>query len=115
MNNIRKPLHTSQAADFGNEITSRYDCRPGFQNIALLASHFAQRRKKKKDEWQREEDNKFFNLQFPLASRPRNSLSADRHKATSAEVTSETSHFANFIHLRHCFPQFSGQVLSAEH
>ncbi|GIY01058.1 hypothetical protein CDAR_419411 [Caerostris darwini] len=46
MNNIRKPLHTSQAADFGNEITSRYDCLPAFQNIALHASHFAQRRKK---------------------------------------------------------------------
>ncbi|GIY13855.1 hypothetical protein CEXT_483141 [Caerostris extrusa] len=38
MNNIRKPHHTSQAPDFGNEITSRYDCRPGFQNIALHAS-----------------------------------------------------------------------------
>ncbi|GIY72313.1 hypothetical protein CEXT_688851 [Caerostris extrusa] len=46
MNNIRKPHHTSQAPDFGNEITSRYDCRPGFQNIALHASHFARRRKK---------------------------------------------------------------------
>ncbi|GIY76130.1 hypothetical protein CEXT_51291 [Caerostris extrusa] len=31
MNNIRKPLHTSRAADFGNEITSRYDCRPDFK------------------------------------------------------------------------------------
>ncbi|GIY27976.1 hypothetical protein CDAR_525911 [Caerostris darwini] len=65
MNNIRKPLHTSRA-DFGNGITSRYDCRPGFQNISLHASHFALRRKKEKDQWQREEDNKQSSTVFHL-------------------------------------------------
>ncbi|GIY74780.1 hypothetical protein CEXT_300241 [Caerostris extrusa] len=69
MNNIRKPLHTSQAADFGNEITSRYDCRPGFKtSLYMRATLLAVKKKKRrKDEWQREEeDNKQSSTTFHL-------------------------------------------------